>query len=187
MLMVTKAGHWAADDLDLLPDDGNRYEVVDGELFVTPAPSLAHQAVTDQFHARLREFVKSHRLGWVFFAPGDVHVDTRNRVQPDIFVVPRTAAGRPQDWKSAPKPILVVEVLSDSTERRDLGPKRELYSSAEIAEYWIVDHEHRMVRVVRPTTSEVIAHDRIAWHPTGATETLVIDLPALFREALDSD
>lgn len=187
MLMVTKAGHWAADDLDLLPDDGNRYEVVDGELFVTPAPSLAHQAVTDEFHSRLRGFVKSLRVGWVYFAPGDVHLDTRNRVQPDIFVVPRTAAGRPEDWRSAPRPILVVEVLSDSTERRDLGPKRELYSSAGIAEYWIVDHENRTVRVVRQGAPEVVAHDRIEWHPAGTTETLVIDLPALFREALDED
>jgi Uma2 family endonuclease len=187
MLMVTKAGHWAADDLDLLPDDGNRYEVVDGELFVTPAPSLAHQAVAEAFHSRLRDFVKAHRIGRAFFAPGDVHIDNKNRVQPDLFVVPRTAAGRPKEWRDAPKPMVVVEVLSDSTARRDLGSKRELYLRAGIAEYWIVDHESRSVRVVRQGEPEIVMHDRIEWHPAGATETLVIDLPALFREALDED
>jgi Uma2 family endonuclease len=187
MLMVTKTGHWAADDLDLLPDDGNRYEVVEGELFVTPAPSLWHQSVVPELWARLHAFVKSQRIGWVFVAPGDVHIDTKNRVQPDVFVVPRTAAGRPAAWKDAPKPILVVEILSDSTARRDLGPKRELYLRAGIAEYWMVDHESRTVRVVRPGGPEVIARDRIEWHPAGAAEALVIDLPALFREALDAD
>ena len=185
MPMVTKTGGWTADDLDLLPDDGNRYEVVDGELFVTPAPSLPHQAVLGQLYLRLHEFVTAHRTGWVFFAPGDVHVDAKNRVQPDIFVVPRLAERRPASWKDAPRPILVVEVLSDSTGRRDLGPKRGLYSAAGIAEYWIVDWEARNVRVVRHGEPDVVAHDRIEWTPTGAAGSLAIDLHALFHEALD--
>lgn len=185
MPMVTKARRWTADDLDSLPDDGNRYEVVEGELFVTPSPSLGHQAVSVEFHARLRAYAKAQGIGRVFYAPGDVHIDATNRVQPDIFVVPRTAAASPRSWKDAPRPMLVVEVLSSGTARRDLGPKRELFLRAGIPEYWIVDRHDRTVRVVRPGEPDLLAHDRVEWRPAGTTETLVIDLAALFREALD--
>jgi Uma2 family endonuclease len=183
--MVTKAGHWTADDLDLLPDDGNRYEVVEGELFVTPAPARAHQAVADAFHSRLRAYVMAQHIGRAFFAPGDVHFDANTRVQPDLFVEPRSATGRPRSWRDAPWPALVVEILSDSTARRDLGAKRELYERAGIPEYWIVDPEDRTVRVIRAGEPEAVEHARIEWRPTGASDALVIDLSALFREALD--
>jgi Uma2 family endonuclease len=185
MLMVTKTRSWTADDLARLPDDGNRYEVVEGELFVTPAPSYAHQFVAGAIYRRLYPFVDQQQLGWVMCAPGDVHVNTENQVQPDIFVVPRTSAGKPATWRDAPTPILVVEVLSDSTAQRDLGPKRELYRRAGIAEYWIVDHETRSVRIVRKGEVDVEVSDRITWLAAAASEPLVIDLPVLFREALD--
>ncbi|MGH7653956.1 MAG: Uma2 family endonuclease [Gemmatimonadaceae bacterium] len=184
--MLTQPYNWTADDLDLLPDDGNRYEVVDGELFVTPAPSFAHQRVMGAIYTRLYAFVANQkRFAWVMFAPGDVHMDTKNQVQPDIFVVPRTAAGIPATWREAPRPILVVEVLSSTTARRDRGPKRELYMRARIGEYWIVDHKKRSVVIVRRGEPDVEASDLVTWSPAGASEPLVIDLPALFREALD--
>ena len=186
MLMLTQPHNWTADDLDLLPDDGNRYEVVDGELFVTPAPSFAHQLVAAAIYNRLHAFVANQkRFAWVMFAPGDVHVDMKNQVQPDIFVVPRSAAGIPATWREAPRPILVVEVLSATTARRDRGPKRELYMRAAIDEYWIVDHEKRRVRVVRRGEPDVEARDRVTWFPAGASEPLVIDLSTLFRESLE--
>lgn len=186
MLMVTKTRSWTADDLERLPDDGNRYEVVEGELFVTPAPSFAHQFVAGAIYRRLYAFVvEQQQLGWVMFAPGDVHVNAKNQVQPDIFVVPRTTAGKPATWRDAPTPILVIEVLSDSTAQRDFGPKRELYRRAGIAEYWIVDHQTRSVRIVRKGEVDVESSDCITWLPAAASEPLVIELPALFREALD--
>jgi Uma2 family endonuclease len=185
MLMVTETHSWTADDLELLPDDGNRYEVVEGELFVTPAPSYAHQFVAAAIYRHLHDFVAKQRLGWAIPAPGDVHVNTKNQVQPDVFVVPRTSMGRPATWRDASTPILVVEVLSDSTTRRDLGPKRDLYMRAGIAEYWIVDHETRSIQIVRRGEADVEAVDRLTWFPAGAGSPLAIDLPALFREALD--
>lgn len=185
MHMLTPAREWTADDVELLPDDGNRYEVVDGELFVTPAPSLRHQAVLDAFHARLRDFARKTRIGFAFFAPGDVPVDRRNLVQPDLFVLPPTNGKRPDDWKSARLPILVVEILSATTSRRDLGAKRDLYRRAGVAEYWIVDHAERSVQIVRPGAADVLARDRVEWRPAGADRALVLDLPELFAEALD--
>jgi len=185
MLMVTKTAGWTADDLDLLPNDGNRYEVVEGELFVTPSPLLPHQAVSGALHARLFDFVKARRIGWAFAAPGDVHVNRKSRVLPDIFVLPRTTTRMPKSWKDAPTPILVVEILSDSTAMRDLGAKSKLYNRAGVAEYWIVDWEERNVRVIRRGEPDIVTDDRIEWRPAGAAESLVIDLPALFAEALD--
>jgi Uma2 family endonuclease len=184
MLMATAPARWAARDLERLPDDGNRYEVVDGELFVTPSPSLDHQYVSAEFYRRIHAFVAAARIGWVFFAPGDVHLGRDNLVQPDIFVVPRTGDKRPRTWKSASKPILVVEILSDSTARRDLGPKRRLYERQRIPDYWIVDCDDRSVLTVRPGTAGALVRDRLIWHPAGA-DAVEIDLPALFRQALD--
>jgi len=185
MLMVNTTHRWTADDLDWITDDESRYEVVDGELFVTPSPSRAHQSVAGQLYVRLFEFVRSHRIGSVFFAPGDVHIDGTNRVQPDIFVEPPSPGAPAEGWRDAPTPMLVVEILSGTTAERDLGAKRELYLRAGIAEYWIVDHANMNVRVVRNGARDVVAHDQLEWRPAGMAKALVIDLPALFREALE--
>jgi len=186
MLMLTKSTGWTVHDLDRLPDDGNRYEIVDGELFVTPAPSRRHQLVLVSFFRRVDAFVASHGIGRTFVAPGDVQNDTVNRVQPDIFVEPRSAAGAPSNWLDAPKPILVIEILSDSTAHRDLGFKRRFYARAGIPEYWIVDCDDRSVRVVRRGQNDVVVRDRIAWVPAGAADILEIGLIHLFSEALDA-
>ena len=146
---------------------------------------VRYQAVSGALHARLFDFVKARRIGWAFAAPGDVHVNRKSRVLPDIFVVPRTTTRMPKSWKDAPTPILVVEILSDSTAMRDLGAKRQLYNRAGVAEYWIVDWEERNVRVIRRGEPDIITRDRIEWRPAGAAESMMIDLPALFREALD--
>jgi len=183
--MVNAARRWTADDLDGIADDECRYEVVDGALFVTPSPSRDHQLVAAQIYVRLFEFVRVHRIGSVFFAPADMHVDDRNRVQPDIFVEPPSRGARPTSWRDAPTPILAIEILSGSTAERDLGPKRDLYLRAGIAEYWIIDGTSRSVRVVRRGQRDCVVRDALRWLPPGAAEPLVIDLPELFRDALD--
>jgi Uma2 family endonuclease len=185
MLMLTKTHGWTVNELDQLPDDGNRYEIVDGELFVTPAPSRRHQIVSAAFWRRVDAFVSANGLGRTFFAPGDVQNDTENRVQPDIFVEPRSAHKGPANWIDAPKPLLVIEILSDSTAHRDLGFKRRFYARAGVPEYWIVDADDRSVLVVRRGQSDVTVRDRIVWQPDGAKEALAIDLAELFSEALD--
>ena len=186
MLMLTKTHGWTVDELDQLPNDGNRYEIVDGELFVTPAPSRRHQLALTSFFRRVEAFVRANNLGHAFVAPGDVQNDTENRVQPDIFVEPRSAQGPPANWVDAPKPILVIEILSDRTAHRDLGFKRRFYARAGIPEYWIVDANDRSVLIVRRGQSDITVRDRIVWQPAGAKEALEIDLAELFSEALDA-
>lgn len=183
MLMATKAAHWTARDLERLPDDGNRYEVVDGELFVTPAPSWDHQLVIGALYRRISEFVAEYKLGWTFMAPGDVYLDS-SLVQPDIFVIPRSGNNNPHSWKGAPQPILVVEILSDGTARRDFGSKRELYVRRGIPNYWIVDCDARSVTVVQPGQPALETRESLIWQPN-ASARLVVALPELFRASLD--
>jgi len=185
MLMLTNSTGWSVSDLDQLPDDGNRYEIVDGELFVTPAPSRRHQLVSASFFRRIDAFVASTGIGRTFYAPGDVQNDVKNRVQPDIFVEPRTNDRPPANWTDAPKPILVVEILSDTTAHRDIGFKRTFYARAGIPEYWIVNSDERSVLIARRGHRDSVVGDRIVWQPAAADRELVIKLEELFAEALE--
>src|SRR5690606_21105253 len=94
MGMPALQNDWTVERALALPEDGNRYEVLDGELFVTPAPSWTHQSVLGELYSPLRAYVKANQLGWALFSPADLVFSNRRLVQPDLFVVPRRAAGR---------------------------------------------------------------------------------------------
>ena len=175
------AFEWTLEELHRLPDDGNKYELVRGELFVTPAPSPAHERLAVVLSDILWDYVRRHGLGRVFHPRAVVRFQG-SEVEPDIMV--RAWTERPTDWNEAPVPLLVVEILSDVTRRRDPGPKREFYRDAGVPCYWIVDGDSRSIRAIRFGAEDTIAADVLTWHPDGAAEPLVVDIPALFREAL---
>jgi Uma2 family endonuclease len=175
---------WRPADLLRLPDDGNRYEVIEGQLFVTPAASMDHQRVLETLWEVVGSYVRAQKLGGAFFLPGDLHLDRKSQVIPDGMVIPFKGR-RPRSWKTAAKPILVIECLSTSTRWRDRGVKRDLYRKRAIPEYWIVDRWERDVTVVRPNEEDRVEAKSLVWLPAGASAPLVIDLPALFRAALD--
>lgn len=104
-------------------------------------------------------------------------------VEPDIAV--RQPIPRSTSWLTAPLPILVVEILSPATRRRDQVQKRNFYMSLTIPEYWIVNDEERTVRVVRPDRDDVVAHRIVRWRPAGVRGALVIDVGTIFAQALD--
>lgn len=176
-------GEWTVEDVRLLPDDGNRYEVIDGVLFVTPAPRLVHQDGVAAIHRHLHAFVLGNPVGWVFHSPADIEFSPRDGVQPDLFVAPLVEGRRPRGWTEIRRLVLAVEVLSPSTARRDRREKRRLYQRF-ADEYWIVDLDARLVERWRPgdVRPEVLA-ETLSWQPTGAVEHLVVDLAAYFREA----
>lgn len=121
-------------DLESMPDDGHRYELVDGTLIVTPAPSIRHQIVVGNLYAALREACPGELV--VLFAPSDVVLGPSTVMQPDLLVARRadlTARNLPT------APLLAVEVLSPSTRRVDLGTKRLAFEAAGLASYWVVD------------------------------------------------
>ena len=101
-----------------LPDDGQRYEVLDGELFVTPAPNWPHQDAVGSLYAPVRGYVKSHDVGWALTSPADIEFSPRRLVQPDLFVVPRGGGTKPKNWRDVSALLLAVEVLSPITLRR---------------------------------------------------------------------
>jgi len=143
MHMSSLAREWSADEVRALPEDGNRYEVVDGELLVTPAPALIHQRAVRGLLGPLDAYVTRQGLGEVVFSPADVAYGPRTMVQPDLFVVPHVGGVAPRRWDELGPLLLVIEILSPSTARRDRFTKRRLYQREGIPEYWIVDLDAR--------------------------------------------
>src|SRR5262245_48105103 len=177
---------WTVADVHALPDDGKRYEVIDGELFVTPAPALRHQEAVAKLYVTLADYLKRERLGHAFFAPADVVFSPRRGVQPDVFVTPLVSGRRPEHFDDVGRLVLAVEILSPSTARADRVAKRTLYREEKVPDYWIVDLDARAVERSTPdNTRPEILVDRLDWRPEGASEPLVIDLVDYFRSVLD--
>jgi Uma2 family endonuclease len=181
MHMALKTHRWTRADLQRLPDDGNTYEIIEGELLVTPAPRPAHEAIVDEVGRVLDDYCRREHVG-VASHSRPVLATPTSEVQPDI-VVRRKISPPPDRWDEAPRPMLVVEVLSESTRRHDLVKKRAFYIENGVPEYWVVDGDARSVLVVT-ATGERTESAVLRWRPDGASETLEIDLVALFKEAL---
>ena len=183
MGMPETTGRWTRDMVLALPDDGNRYELFDGELLVTPAPSWLHQRMVRAFYDRLAPYVRDHNLGEVLLSPADVPLDSEQVAQPDVFVIPPSAVRPPASWTDLPNPILVLEVLSPSTARYDKVTKRRAFQRAGIPEYWVADADARAVDRWRPADDRPeVLDERLTWQPSPEHPPLEIDLPALFRE-----
>jgi Uma2 family endonuclease len=127
------------EDFCLLPDDGKRYEIIDGELFVTPSPRTLHQKVVTQLAYYLSALLKENPLGQVFVAPLDVVFSDFDVVEPDLVYVSRERASVLTEKNIQGAPDLVVEVLSETTEKRDLTLKLRLYARYGVKEYWIIN------------------------------------------------
>ena len=189
MGMPQATQRWTAEMVRALPADGNRYEVVAGELFVTPAPNFDHQAAVLSVAMRLAPYVAAHRLGYALASPADIEFDEEDLVQPDVFVTPRIAGRRPRQWSEIKTLLLAVEVVSPSTARADRTVKRRLFQRVAVPEYWILDVAARLVERWRPGDERPeILTDTLAWHALPAGREggpLVIDLPKLFSEILE--
>lgn len=138
-------------DLDVMPDDGNRYEIIEGELIVSRAPSLLHQIIISNIIALIRNYLDTNPIGIVVPGPG-IMLNDVNGVIPDVVFVSdekrrETAFGE----KLTCAPELVIEILSPGAEneRRDRVVKRQLYGRFGVEEYWIVDPANRFIEVYR--------------------------------------
>ena len=181
--MVMPVTHWTVDMVRALPDDGKRYELIDGELFVTPAPTWSHQRAAATLIRMLGPYVEQYAIGDALIAPADVLVTDHVMVEPDVFVVPLVEGRKPASWEEARKLLLVIEILSPSTARADRHVKRRLYQRERVPEYWIVDVDARLVERWRPADERPeIAAEQLEWKPDPAHPPLIIDLPAYFRD-----
>lgn len=172
---------WNREMVLALPDDGNRYELFDGELLVTPAPSGLHQMALLLLYDAIAPYVRAQRLGTMFWSPADLSLGGPQVSQPDLFVVPSVPVDR--SWSAFPDPILVIEVLSPSTARFDRVVKRRVFQRRGIPEYWVVDLDARAVDRWRPGDDRPEVLDTaIDWNPAGAQAPLALDLPGYFAE-----
>ena len=185
MLMAAATRAWTLAELDRLPDDGNKYELIDGELFVTPAPSTPHEELAAVLREILSRYVETHALGRVY-TPRAVVRTRKSEVEPDLMVRPLMTT-LPKKWVDMPTPLLVVEILSRTTQRRDREQKRNFYLRIGVAEYWMVDRWERCIHVVRRDAPDVVADAQLQWQPHGATEPMHIDVAAYFDEALGKE
>ncbi len=145
-MTVPAALRFTYEDYVLLPED-RRYEVIDGEVFVTPSPTLQHQLAKMRLVRLLDDFVRRHDSGIVVDAPFDVVLSPHDVVQPDILVVSRSRAAILGDRYADGSPDLVVEVLSPSTETRDRVAKAKRYALFGVREMWLVDPAARTIEV----------------------------------------
>ncbi len=184
MGMPAITGEWTAEMVRALPDDGNRYEVVDGTLLVTPAPRPPHQAVAAELFDLLRQYLKAQQIGQALFSPADIELDARTLVQPDLFVYPKEL-GKPRDWSEVTRLLLAIEILSPSTARYDRQVKRRRYQRQGVPEYWIVDLDAQLFERWRPGDDRPeILRTQIEWHPAGASAPFTLDLPAYFARVV---
>lgn len=173
--------HFTAAAVRALPDDGNRYETVHGELLVTPAPGGLHQWVLGRLHLQLGNYLADHGVDGLLFSPADISFDADTLVQPDLFVADCTAFRRSFAWDDIRTLYLVVEILSPSTARADRITKRRLFQEQRIPEYWIVDTDRRHVEVWTPdAATPTVERDRLLWRHPAIRGACTIDLREVF-------
>jgi len=182
MPMSTLVPRYTAEEVRRFPDDHLRYEVIRGELVVTPAPGTAHQRAVLELARRLQEYLKTHVIGEALPAPFEVEFTEDSAVQPDILVILDPQRDRLTAARLYGPPALIVEVVSYSSKRTDRLHKRRLYSEEGVPEYWIVDTEARHIERWRPgATNAEIVTQALAWQPVASLPALTIDLDELFH------
>jgi Uma2 family endonuclease len=173
---------WTYSEYARLPDDGNRYEVIDGEVCVTPAPGLPHQRVAAKLFRHLSAYVEANELGEVLWDV-DVLFVSGQYLRPDMVFVPRDAILTDRGVESAPG--LVVEVLSPHSALIDRvkKPPRPRYRDFGIPEYWVVDQQARAVEVYRLREGIIepdVRTDRLVWQPVAHAPVLELEVQKLF-------
>jgi Uma2 family endonuclease len=179
---ATTERYWLPADLAQFSEgDGCKYECIDGELLVTPAPRFDHQLLVTRMAVAIANYLAHESVGIVLTSPADISWGADVLVQPDVFVIPRDEA-QSRDWSRIRSLLLVVEVLSPTTARADRFAKRRRYQDAGVPVYWIVDGMDQRVEVWEGAAElAVIETERLVWRPAGAGPAFTLELAELFR------
>jgi Uma2 family endonuclease len=174
------ARYYAPDDVRALPDDGNRYETVHGELLVTPAPGGRHQHVLTRLIRIIDRYLEAHDNADLLASPADISFGTDTMVQPDLFVADLGVFTQTWQWVDIQSLHLVIEIVSPSSACADRITKRHLYQERRIPEYWVVDVEQRQVEVWTPdATFPVVQRERLVWRHPSLAGSCVVDVVKL--------
>jgi len=179
---ATSPPDWTYAEYARLPDDGKRYEVLDGEVLVTPSPGTGHQRIAGRLWSRLDAYVRGHGLGEVFWDL-DVLFVTGQFLRPDMVFVPNAQRHLLTDCGVEGVPGLVVEVVSPSSVRIDRVKKPARYADFGVPEYWAVDPERRAVLVwdFESGAAEPRAETgTVVWRPDPDSPPLELEVAALF-------
>lgn len=186
--MVTGTDGWTAEEVRELQDESRawpRFELIAGELLVTPSPGTAHQVAVAEILLLLATYVDRENIGVALASPADLELHLGTVAQPDVFVVPGgmpAVSGRGPGWKAVASLLVAVEVVSLGSGRRDRVAKRDYYVSAGVPEYWVVDLDVRVIERWSAGNHESLTPGKtLKWKPVGAREALVVDLAALFE------
>jgi Uma2 family endonuclease len=174
---------WTYSEYARFPDDGNRYEVVDGEVLVTPSPSPMHQLVLGRVYLALHEYVERHALG-IVLPDVDVLFATGHFLRPDVVFVPADRRDGISDRGIEVAPGLIVEIQSPTSSSIDRVKKPRRYGDFGVPEYWVLDPVAREVLIWKfaEGAREPERHaGRFEWRPPGAMEPLVLHTGELFR------
>ncbi len=137
------------EDLQSIPQDRNRYEIIDGDLLVSPAPVPYHQIILGNLYRNLSAWIEQHGLGEILFAPVNVVFSQSTVLEPDLIFVSRDRLSIIGEKNIGGPPDLVVEILSESTAHVDRGIKLKQYALSGVKEYWMLDPESKTAEVYR--------------------------------------
>lgn len=173
--------YYTRDEVLAFPDDGKRYELVYGELLVSPSPVPRHQRIALCLAAELLTYLRRHPVGEVLMSPADISWGRPDvTAQPDVFVVAKEDAGV-CSWEQMRRFLLFVEVLSPSTSRHDRFTKRRLYQDEGVPLYWIIDAERERAEIWTPkAVVPLVEEHRLEWHLAGAPEPFGVVLAEVF-------
>ena len=180
MAMPLPVPTYTTEEIKSWPDDGQRYELLDGILLVTPSPSSEHQEVLADLLAAISNYLATAGLARVV-GPGAIEVAPRTLLEPDLLVFP-SHHPRGTAWADIRGWWLAVEVFSPGSHRYDRDYKRDAYLALGVAEVWLVDLEEKAVLVSRPEGPRDVRYtERLTWHPAAMPAPLELDLARLFR------
>ncbi len=176
--------HWTEEEFYIArgaAPPGERWELVDGAVLVTPSPHWTHQRLVQRLNVELYAYVRDQSLGMVFTAPLDVKLQPGLVLQPDILVVPVGVLRKREDVVN--RLLLAVESISPSSARYDRIVKRPVYQRNRVPEYWVVDERSGLFERWRPDDErpEILA-EQLVWQPEGSREPFVLSLVDFFAE-----
>jgi len=165
---------------------GDRWELVDGEVLVTPSPHWVHQRIIGRLNEQLAAYVRASATGEAFLSPLDVRLEPGLVLQPDLLVVPAGDLRKRSDVIR--RLLLAVEIVSPSSARHDRVRKRPHYQRHRVPEYWIVDEASQTIERWTPDDDRPdLITERLVWHPSGAAEPFVLDLVQFFEDVTVAD